>query len=120
MPITTKYLFIAQMDVAADKEALLNEVYETEHLPALRKVPGVISVTRLQAEPLILSVGGQTQTVVVEGAPKFTTIVEIDSPEVLVCDEWAAAVEVGRWPTEVRPHTTNRRHTLHKVTETGA
>jgi hypothetical protein len=119
MPITAKYVLISQMDVEPGREALLNEVYDTEHLPALRKVPGVISVTRLQAEPLTLSVGGQTQTVVVEGAPKFTTIVEIDSPDVLVCDEWAAAVEFGRWPAQVRPYTTNRRHTLHKVTEAG-
>ena len=41
-----KYLFIASMDVDADKEALFNEVYDTEHIPALLKVPGVLSVYR--------------------------------------------------------------------------
>ena len=34
------YLFIASMDVDADKEALFNEVYDTEHIPLILKVPG--------------------------------------------------------------------------------
>ncbi len=42
MPITTKYLFIASMDVEPDKEALFNEVYDEEHVPNLMIVPGVI------------------------------------------------------------------------------
>ena len=46
MPITTKYLYIASMDVQPDKEALFNEVYDTEHVPNLLKVPGVRAVTR--------------------------------------------------------------------------
>jgi hypothetical protein len=29
MPITTKYLFVASMDVDPDKEDLFNEVYDT-------------------------------------------------------------------------------------------
>ena len=31
MPITSKYLFVASMDVDPDKEDLFNEVYDTEH-----------------------------------------------------------------------------------------
>ena len=47
MTVQTKYLFLASMDVAPEKEALFNEVYDEEHVPNLLKVPGVISVTRL-------------------------------------------------------------------------
>ena len=43
MPIATKYLFIVSMDVTKEKEALFNEVYDTEHVPLLLKVPGVIA-----------------------------------------------------------------------------
>jgi hypothetical protein len=32
MPIATKYLFFASMDVEPDKEALFNEVYDDEAL----------------------------------------------------------------------------------------
>jgi len=34
---------------------------------------------------------------------------------VLVSDAWTAAVERGRWPSEVRPFTTNRGHALYRV-----
>ena len=30
-------------------------------------------------------------------------------------DEWAKAVDAGRWPSEVRPFTRNRRHVLKKL-----
>ncbi len=116
MGIESKYLFIASMDVAPEKEALFNEVYDQEHVPLLLKVPGVIAVTRLEAQPLTLSIGGERQTIVAEGEPKYSAIYEIESPEVLVSEAWAEAVEVGRWPAEVRPYTSNRRHVLRKVT----
>jgi hypothetical protein len=117
MQIKTKYFFFASMDVAPEKEALFNEIYDQEHVPTLLKVPGVISVTRLETQPLTLSMGGKHQTIVTEAEPKYTAIYEIESPEVLVSNAWAAAVEVGRWPEEVRPYTSNRRHVLRKVTE---
>jgi hypothetical protein len=52
MPITSKYLFVASMDVEPDKENLFNEVYDTEHIPNLLTVPGVYAVTRIKGEPL--------------------------------------------------------------------
>ena len=59
MPIKSKYLFVASMDVDPDKEALFHEVYDTEHVPNLLKVPGVHAVTRLEGEPFAVSIGGQ-------------------------------------------------------------
>lgn len=115
MPLATGYLFIASMDVEPEKEALFNEVYDQEHVPNLLKVPGVRGVTRLTREPLTLSIGGEEREIVAEGEPKYSAIYEIDGPEVLVSPAWAEAVEAGRWPTEVRPYTKNRRHVLRKV-----
>ena len=117
MAVTTKYLFFANMDVDPDKEALLNEVYDTEHVPALLKVPGVVSVTRCVAEDFTVSLGGEMRKVGVGEEPKFSAIYEIESPDVLVSDAWAAAVEEGRWPEQVRPYTHNRRQVLRRVTE---
>ncbi|HXQ66241.1 MAG TPA: hypothetical protein VN980_06710 [Alphaproteobacteria bacterium] len=115
MPITTKYIFIASMDVAPEKEALFNEIYDREHVPNLLKVPGVRSVTRLCTEPASFNIGGQTKRLTGEGAPKYMAIYEIDSPGVLTSAAWAAASEVGRWATEVRPYTSNRQHIVRKV-----
>lgn len=33
------------------KEALFNQVYDTEHVPNLLKVPGVHAVTRMEVSP---------------------------------------------------------------------
>lgn len=115
MPFKTRYIFIASMDVDADKEAVFNEVYDTEHIPNLLKVPGVIAVTRLAAEPLVLAIGGEKKEIVAEGEPRYSAVYEIESPAVLTSDAWSRAVEAGRWPTEVRPYTRNRRHVLRRL-----
>jgi hypothetical protein len=114
MLIKTKYLFVASMDVDPEKEALFHEVYDTEHIPNLLKVPGVHAVTRLESEPFAMSIGGEERRVASEG-PRHTAIYEIDGPQVLTSPEWAKAVEAGRWPKEVRPFTRNRRHALYRL-----
>ena len=111
----TRFLFTASMDVDPDKEALFNEVYDTEHVPELLKVPGVLAVYRTTLAPLKMSIGGELKSIVIEGEPKHSALYELESAEVLTSSAWAVAVEKGRWPAQVRPHTKNRRHTLRKV-----
>ncbi len=114
MPITSKYIFIASMDVDPAKEHVFNEVYDTEHIPNLMKVPGVRAVARLKGEAFALNIGGAEKKIDHSG-PIYSAIYEIDGPHVLVSSEWAKAVEAGRWPGEVRPYTRNRHHALYKV-----
>ncbi len=115
MPLKTRYLFIASMDVDPEKEALFNEVYDTEHVPNLLKVPGVVAVTRLKTEPAAVNIGGEQRPLTGEGWPTYDAYYEIESPDVLLTQAWADAVEDGRWPDQVRPHTKNRRHVLRRV-----
>ena len=115
MAATAKYLFIASMDVDPAKEALFNEVYDTEHVPELLKVPGVLSIRRAVSVPLTMSLGGEKKTIVAEGEPRYSAYYELESAEVLTSNAWAKAVELGRWPKEVRPFTRNRRHVLKKI-----
>ena len=114
MPIQSRYLFVASMDVEPDKEALFNEVYDNEHVPNLLKVPGVHSVTRMEGEPFAFNIGGAEKQMPQEG-PRHSALYEIDGPHVLVSPEWAKAVEAGRWPGDVRPFTKNRRHALYRL-----
>jgi hypothetical protein len=114
MPIKSNYVFVASMDVDADKEALFNEVYDAEHVPNLLKVPGVHAVTRITGEPFAFSIGGEEKRLNHDG-PRYSAIYEIDGPHVLTSADWAKAVEAGRWPGQVRPFTRNRRHALYKV-----
>ena len=112
MPIQTRYLFSAAMDVDPAHERLFNEVYDREHVPSLLTVPGVIAVSRYELQPLTMSIGGQLKTIVIEHAPRYGALYEIESPDVLVSPAWGKAVDQGRWPGEVRPYTKNRRHVL--------
>ena len=115
MPLAKKYLFVVSMDVTKEKEALFNEVYDTEHIPLLQKVPGVGAVTRLKTVPAAFNLGGERKVLDGGGKASYVAIYEIDSPDVLLSKEWAEAGEKGRWPAEVRPFTTNRHHIVRKV-----
>ena len=114
MPIASKYLFVVSMDVQKDKEALFNEVYDTEHVPLILKVPGVIAAVRLKKTTLTLLLGGEKKTIVAESEPTYTATYEIESPDVLTSAAWGVAAEQGRWPAQVRPYTKNRRHVLYE------
>ncbi len=114
MTIQSKYVFIAAMDVEPHCETLFNEVYETEHVPYLMEVPGVLSVTRLKGEPFALSIGGE-ELPKSAASPVYSAIYEIESPEVLKSNAWAKAIERGRWAKEVRPFTHNKSHTMYRI-----
>ena len=114
MPVGAKYVFMVSMDVAPEKEDLFNEVYDREHIPNLLGVPGVLAVTRARSEPFALSIGGERKEMPA-ASPRYTAIYELESPDVLASEAWGRAVEAGRWPDEVRPFTTNRRHALARV-----
>jgi hypothetical protein len=115
MPITGKWIYTAAMDVDPDKEALFNEVYDQEHIPFLTQVPGVISARRAKLDTLRITMGGETRTIDPQDAPRYAAIFELESPDVLTSPAFAAAVDQGRWATQVRPYTRNRHHTLYKV-----
>jgi hypothetical protein len=112
--MTATYLFIVSMDVDPAHEALFNEVYDTEHVPNLLKVPGVLGVRRYRSESFEVVIGGERKLMTPEGEPTYTAIYEIENPSVLTSNAWAEAVDQGRWPG-VRPHTSNRRHSLKRL-----
>jgi len=87
-------LYLVRMDVAHDHEAAFNEIYDTEHVPALRSVPGVRTASRYR---------NPSPT-----DPRYLAAYEIDGPAVILSAAWKAAGELGRWAGHVRPHTMNR------------
>ena len=110
-----KYLMIASMDVDAEHDAIFNEVYDQEHVPNLLKVPGVLGVSRYKRGTLTMNIGGECKTIEIPNEPTYTAIYELESPDVLTSPAWDKAIEDGRWPAQVRPHTKNRRHVLLKL-----
>lgn len=108
------FLFMAAMDVKPEKEDAFNEVYDTEHIPFLLKVPGILSAARYRIQGFEMTIGGKKQTVSPSGEPSYLAAYEFESAEVLSSEGWLEGVEHGRWPTDVRPYTLNRRHHLYK------
>lgn len=81
-----KYLLTVRMDVAMEQEDQLNKWYNDIHIPALLKVPGVISARRYTT---------------IQGFPKFTAIYEFDRPDVTTSEDWKKAVELTPRPKEL-------------------
>ena len=75
-------------------------------------MPGVAGATRYKVEPAAVTIGGETTPIPGPGEPLYHVVYELDDPAVMDSEAWATAVEAGRWPGEVRPHTRNRRHVL--------
>ena len=96
----TRYLYVAMMDVEEHKEALFNELYETEHIPQLMSVPGVINITRYKTSA--------------EGHPQYLAIYEIEQPDVPASEAWRKEADRGRWISEVRPYTYNKHLSLYE------
>ena len=99
------------MDVEPEFEDLFNEVYDIEHAPNICKVPGAIMAYRLKLE----DVGSRTANKSAKTLQRYMAIYVLESPKRPGSDAWAALAEISRWPTEVRPHTFNRRHELRKI-----
>ena len=98
-----KYVYIAKMDIPPEHETLFNHLYDNEHFPAFRKVPGVLDLERFT---LI-----ETKN---EGLPKYAAIYSLESPEVIKTPEWRSAADTGEWAPKIRPHTYNRIHGLYR------
>ena len=86
------------MDVDPDKETAFNEIYDTEHIPNILQVPGVISARRYE---------------VIRGEPKYMAVYELESPDLPESATWKEAGDKGRWPHEIRPYTRNRSHAVY-------
>lgn len=107
---------IVQMDIAPEQEEIFNRVYDDEHIPLLLKVPGVVSVQRLRREDTAaIMLGGELHQLSFPQEPRFMAIYELEDENVVLGRRWAEAVDAGRWAKDVRPFTSNRRHTLNRV-----
>src|SRR5207249_9762961 len=88
MPLQTRYLFSAAMNVHTDKDAIFNEVYDQEHVPSLLKVPGVIAVARFKSEPVTMMIGGERKTIVIESETTYKPLYVTESTGSRTCNDW--------------------------------
>lgn len=101
-----EYMYLVQMEVPAELEADFNRIYDAQHVPEILKVPGVLEVKRYVLERSVPDV------------PRYVAAYRVASPDVPQSPAWVQASDTGDWKTMIRPHTTNRRHSLYRLLET--
>jgi hypothetical protein len=95
----SKYIYIAQVSIAPEKEKAFNELYDSEHLPYVLEVPGVLSGRRFKLE------WADTDEM-----PQYLAIYELDDPNLPKTDAWKIAADKGAWRKTIGPYMTVRRH----------
>ena len=95
------YIYVVQMDIPNELEEEFNRIYDTQHVPNIIKVPGVHGCVRYKLE-----------SADVEGVARYAAVYEIDSPDIPESDGWKAESDKGDWPSQIRPHTSNRSHLI--------
>jgi hypothetical protein len=94
----THWVFWVMMDVERHREALFNELYDSEHLPLLSKLPGFANAVRYR-----------TRTA---GEPRYLCVYELERGDLAQSTEWNDTSDIGRWKPEVRPYTFNKKWIL--------
>lgn len=92
LPKDSPGLSIAAMDVEPAAEAEFLEWYDSEHLPQLAAVPGVLSARRFQ------NAGNSGR--------KYIAVYHITGPEVTKSDAWQACNRT-KWTQKMLPHFRN-------------
>ena len=85
-------LLLVAMTPAPAHETEFNAWYDTEHVPALARVPGVLSARRFRAD----------------GHPKYVALYHLTSPEVVSGPDWKRASKSTPMPAHIRPQITDR------------
>ena len=80
-------LLMIALNIASEVEADFNAWYDTEHIPALSKVPGVLSARRFRGS----------------GNRKYVALYHLATPEVQDGAEWKKARE-SEWTDRLKPH----------------
>ena len=81
-------LLLIAMTPAPEIETAFNAWYDTEHVPALARVPGVLAARRFRARA---------------GSPGYAALYHLAGPEVPSGAEWRRASEATPMPPAIRP-----------------
>jgi hypothetical protein len=85
-------LLLVGMTPPPQFETEFNAWYDTEHVPALARVPGVLSARRFRGTD----------------NPKYVALYHLSRPDVVSSADWKRASESTPMPANIRPHITDR------------
>ena len=89
-------LFVVAMDIAVSAEDEFNDWYDTEHIPLLTAVPGVICARRFRT---------------LRGAPRYAAIYHLADRQVYASAVWCQADQTP-WIKRMRRFQSNRQYSM--------
>lgn len=96
-----RHFYMVTFEIAREDEAEFNDIYDTEHVPNIRHVKGVLGVVRFK-----------------DAAPNaagwlvYSALYLLARPGVPDTPEWKAASDTGRWAPVMRPRLKSRQRRL--------
>ena len=98
---TARHFYMVTFEIAPGDEAEFNEIYDTEHVPNILRVPGVAGVLRFRdAHPNAA------------GWLVYSALYLLERAELPDTPQWKAASEIGRWAPVMRPRLKSRQRRL--------
>lgn len=105
-PAGARYFYMVTFEIDAADEALFNEIYDTEHIPNILKVPGVLGITRFRDH------APNERGWLVYSALYY--LAKADLPDT---PEWKTESDKGRWMPLIRPKVKSRQRRLGRIVE---
>jgi len=99
-----RHFYMVTFEIAREDEAEFNEIYDTEHVPNLLRVEGVLGVVRFR-----------------DAAPNaagwlvYSALYLLARPDLPDTPQWKAASEIGRWAPLMRPRLKSRQRRLGRI-----
>jgi len=96
-----RHFYMVTFEIAREDEAQFNEIYDTEHVPNILRVNGVLGVMRFR-----------------DAAPNaagwlvYSGLYLLARPDLPDTPEWKAASDIGRWAPIMRPRLKSRQRRL--------
>ncbi|MGQ0751330.1 MAG: hypothetical protein ACT4PS_12410 [Betaproteobacteria bacterium] len=96
-----RYFYMVTFEIAPEDEALFNEIYDTEHIPNLLRVEGVLGIVRFK-----------------DAAPNaagwlvYSALYLLTRPDLPDTPQWKTASDIGRWAPVIRPRVKSRQRRL--------
>jgi hypothetical protein len=94
----TPYFMMVTFEIAPEDETEFNKIYDTDHIPNLLRLDGVLDIIRFRDAEL----SGQGRLV-------YSALYLFSKPNYHESPEWKEASEIGRWAPEMRPRIKSRQ-----------
>ena len=103
-PAAAPYFYLVTFEIAPEDEGQFNEIYDTEHIPNILEVDGVLQVIRFRdAEPTP------------QGWLRYSALYLMARADLPSTPEWRAKSDIGRWAPVIRPRVKSREQRLGPV-----